>query len=470
MSSNVNILIRELGPLIRKETEYELGDAFALANILDGARGTLDRVTFAFSNDLFVAVSLCLVHDKKGATLFDVLNYPVSPSWESTTQMFSYLGREYASIPVYLTTRRWLDGFWEKTSHLHNARAQQLVNKCYEHWKTALTSVQEFPIKGTPKKNRPRRSIQVFDPVQVKLAIEQLRELPRDKRAGGEHVLEHALLNDGYRVVPSAKAACTKLDRAKANFENLAAPLSRLQLDLTLSSSMPPIDFHVTPILLLGDPGIGKTYLASELAGALGVGMEKISAGGTQAGFQVNGSDSTWATAKYGALINLLAQGESSSPVLVIDEVDKIGNSSSSPILPTLLDLLETRSAKCFRDIFFGMEFDCSRMIFILTANTIESVPLPLLSRVNVFDVPRPEPSQRLRIIKREISQWQKKTKRHGIEFDQSACLELAERVDLDLRKTTDLVREGFGRAISTKVDVAKLVIPHKNEVRSIGF
>jgi ATP-dependent Lon protease len=325
-------------------------------------------------------------------------------------------------------------------------------------------------MQGHTKKNRPRRSIQVFDPVQVQLAIEQLRELPRDKRAGGEHVLEHALLNDGYRVVPNAKAACTKLESAKANFENLAAPLSRLQLDLTLSSSMPPIDFHVTPILLLGDPGIGKTYLASELAGALGVEMEKISAGGTQAGFQVNGSDSTWATAKYGALINLLAQGESSSPVLVIDEVDKIGNSSSSPILPTLLDLLETRSAKCFRDIFFGMEFDCSRMIFILTANTIESVPLPLLSRVNVFDVPRPEPSQRLRIIKREISQWQKKTKRHGIEFDLSACLELAERVDLDLRKTTDLVREGFGRAISTKVDVAKLVIPHKNEVRSIGF
>jgi ATP-dependent Lon protease len=154
---------------------------------------------------------------------------------------------------------------------------------------------------------------------------------------------------------------------------------------------------------------------------------------------------------------------------VVLDEVDKIGNSTNAPLLPVLLDLLESRSAKCFRDVFFGMEFDCSRMIFILTANSIETVPTPLLSRVNVFDVPRPAPDQRLRIIKREIQQWQNKTRHPEITFDMNGCHELAERVDLDLRKTTDLVREGFGRAISGGATLAKLSIP-KNQVRSIGF
>jgi hypothetical protein len=83
--------------------------------------------------------------------------------------------------------------------------------------------------------------------------------------------------------------------------------------------------------------------------------------------------------------------------------------------------------------------------------------------------VPRPAASQRLRIIKGEIRHWQQKTKRTGINFESNACNELAERVDLDLRKTTDLVREGFGRAIRTGATVAQLSIP-ANNVRSIGF
>jgi len=115
------------------------------------------------------------------------------------------------------------------------------------------------------------------------------------------------------------------------------------------------------------------------------------------------------------------------------------------------------------------MEFDCSRMIFILTANTVDAVPAPLLSRVNVFDVPRPAPAQRLRIIKREIKQWQRKTRHPEIAFGANACHELAERVDLDLRKTTDIVREGFGREIHAGATLAKLSIPRSN-VRTIGF
>ncbi|MBA4381175.1 MAG: AAA family ATPase [Sideroxydans sp.] len=470
MSSNTNLLVRELAPSIRKGTEHELGDAFNLANVLENASGKMDRVTFEFSIDLFVAVTLSLVHEKDEATLFDVLNQPLNPGWDSEKQMLIHFGGEYTAKQLHKNTERWLIGFEEKVKRLDNIRAQQLVRRCHEHWKKALTSAEEVPSASVVrKKAKPRRSVQVFNPDKVDAAMQRLSELNQDKRAGGDRVLEHALLNDGYRVIPNVKRASAQLENAKANFENLEMPLNRLQLDLTLSGAMAPEDFHVTPILLLGDPGIGKTYIATELADALGVEMEKLTAGGAQAAFQINGSHSTWTNAKYGSLINLLAKGNSSSPVVVIDEVDKIANSTNAPILPALLDLLESRSAKCFRDEFFGMEFDCSRMIFILTANSIESVPLPLLSRVNVFDVPRPAPAQRLRIIKHEIKQWQKKTKHHEIGFDMNACHELAERVDLDLRKTTDLVREGFGRAISAGSTGAKLSIP-KNKVRSIGF
>jgi ATP-dependent Lon protease len=470
MSGKSNILVRELANIIHKGTALELSDAFSLANILDTALRVMDSVTLEFAKDLFVAVSLCTVHEKNESTLYDVLNFPLDPGWDSNRQMLCHLSN-CADLPMHEDTLCWLKGFAEKAIRLDESRAKALVSKSHAHWKKKITMAAEFPTAGVVrKKSKPRRSVQVFNPEKIDSAMKQLLEMNQEKRAGGEHILDSALVNDGFRMIPNAKKASIRLENAKANFENLQAPLNRLQLDLVLSGEMAPEDFHITPILLLGDPGIGKTYLASQLADALGVEMEKLSAGGAQGAFQINGSQSGWSNAKFGSMISVLATGKTSSPVVLIDEVDKIGSSQQYPILPALLDLLESRSAKCFKDEFFGMEFDCSRMIFVLTANTIESVPTPLLSRLNVFDVPRPEATQRLRIIKNEVKHWQKKTKHTEITFDLSACNELAERIELDLRKTTDLIREGFGRAIRAGATVAKLSIPENKKIRSIGF
>jgi ATP-dependent Lon protease len=470
MSEKSNILARELSYMIHKGTQHELADTFNMAEILNTAFSMMDSVKMEFSIDLFVAVSLCTVHEKSGSTLYDVLNFPLDPGWDSTRQMLCHLSN-CADLPMHEDTIFWLKGFSEKAIRLEESRANDLASKSHAHWKKTLNMATEIPTAGVvKKKSRPRRSVQVFNPEQVGLAMKQLLEMNQEKRAGGERILDNALLNDGFRIIPNAKKASVRLENAKANFENLQAPLNRLQLDLVLSGAMAPEDFHIMPILLLGDPGIGKTYLASQLADALSVDMEKLSAGGAQGAFQINGSHSGWNNAKFGSMISVLATGKTSSPVVLIDEVDKIGSSQQYPILPALLDLLESRSAKCFKDEFFGMEFDCSRMIFVLTANTIESVPTPLLSRLNVFDVPRPEPTQRLRIIKNEIKHWQRKTRHSEIAFDLSVCNELAERIDLDLRKTTDLVREGFGRAIRAGVTVAELSIPEARQVRSIGF
>ena len=120
--------------------------------------------------------------------------------------------------------------------------------------------------------------------------------------------------------------AAYRMQSAKENFENLQEPLERLQLDLILSGEMEPDEFYVMPILLLGDPGIGKTFLAMQLAEALDVDMEKMGAGGAQGAFQLTGSHPSWLSAKHGSLIERLAKGKTSSPVVLIDEVDKIGH------------------------------------------------------------------------------------------------------------------------------------------------
>ncbi len=465
-----NQLTHELSTVIQKGTEHELSEAFALAKLLSITRGTMDSMTFEFSTDLFVAVSLCVVHEKEDATFYDVLNHLLDPAWDSEMQMLCYF-QFYDKLPLHPDAARWLKGFTAKVIRLDEHKATQLVRQAHAHWKKTLNSTTEIlSVDDVTTDVKPARSIQVFNPEKADLAIEELEKLSSEKRAGGEGVLCDMKVNNGYRTIPDAKMAAIKLESAKANFENLEKPLERLQLDLILSGEMEPEEFYVMPILLLGDPGIGKTYLAMQLAKALGVEMEKMGASGAQSAFQLNGSHPSWNNGKYGSLIELLAKGKSSSPVVLIDEVDKIGTASVYPILPALLDLLEPRTARCFKDQFLGMEFDCSRMIFILTANSIDTVPTPLLSRVNVFDVPRPDVAQRLRIILQEAKLWQQKTKHTEIEFEMDTCHALAERVDLDLRKTTDIVREAFGIAIRAGATTAKLLTPKFDGRCAAGF
>lgn len=226
-------------------------------------------------------------------------------------------------------------------------------------------------------------------------------------------------------------------------------------------------NFRVRPILLLGDPGIGKTYLATELAKSLSGKMEKVSASGV--GFLLNGSQSTWTGAKCGQIFKALAEGETTSPVFIVDEVDKMGDSARSNLggsmLPVLLELLEPGTAVCFKDEFFEMDFDASRIVFILTANDLSSVPEPLRSRVEIFDVPRPQAGQRMRIIKSEFKELNRLTN-SKIKLDVATSKELANRIDFDMRRTGSLVRECFIAALMDGKKTAKIVFPNDERTK----
>ena len=168
-----------------------------------------------------------------------------------------------------------------------------------------------------------------------------------------------------------------------------------------------------------------------------------------------------------GSIYTLLSAGKSAAPVMVIDEVDKIGE-GQYPIEPALLDLLESGTARTFKDEFYDLEFDASRIIYILTANDLSAVPAPLQSRMSIFHVPRPKPAQRLRIIEAENAKLRASTRKR-IALDTSAH-ELAERVDMDLRQTIRLVHEAFTRAMLASSPTATLQVPESTGRRAIGF
>ena len=447
---------------IRVGSNDDLADAIALAErILKKAKNHLDPATAAFSKNLFIATAMYISYAEKTQSLQVMLDFLIDPTWDSESQMLQCLRNAKTAFqqkPAY----SWFGTFIQSIKPLSAERAARLVKRCHAHWSTAINT---SAVKVKPK---PSRAVQVFVPEAIDKAIESLDNIAEARRGGGEGVLENARLLDGFRRVPDAKKAGRQLDKTKLQFENLAAPIERLQVDLAMASAMNPADFRMTPLLLLGDPGIGKTYLAMQLAQALGVNMEKISAGGAQGGFQLTGSHNSWTGARPGALFTLLAEGQYATPVVVIDEVDKIRD-SQYPVLPVLLDLFEPQTARCFKDEFFEMQFDASRIIFVLTANSLEGVPAPLLSRLEVFDIARPEPAQRMRIIQNEAAMLRRKTGLN-IRLDKAGSEALADRQDIDLRKTTRLVSESFARALQAGELVAKLLLPKTEGRCRMGF
>jgi len=135
--------------------------------------------------------------------------------------------------------------------------------------------------------------------------------------------------------------------------------------------------------------------------------------------------------------------------------------------LPVLLDLLDAGTAQRFRDEYFEMEFDASRIVVVLTANSIDKVPQPLLSRVEVFKVPAPEPAQRLRIMQKIMADLSEKTG-HAIAFAPEAAERLADRMDVDLRQLERMVRAAFAMALQAGDKVARLKTP--GAIGPVGF
>ena len=321
-----------------------------------------------------------------------------------------------------------------------------------------------------PARRRTRgRHIHVFAQEALEQASANLQTADRYQQKHAKALLEQAATNDGYRELPRIQPALKKLKEAHSSLGNLREPIQKLTIDLTLAAAMRAKDFRVRPILLTGEPGVGKTQFALQLAEILGVPMQKWSAGSAQANFQLTGGDSAWRSARPGMIFDMLAKGSSATPVLVLDEVDKIGDDGRYPVTPVLLDLLDTETACASQDAFLRMPFDASRIICVLTANDVDAVPPALLSRVEVFDIRAPDPEQRLQIILAEAQRLQRATGRR-IELDIHAADALAERSDLDLRKTHRLVQDAFATAMASGKLIAVPMMPKRVGAQSIGF
>jgi ATP-dependent Lon protease len=148
---------------------------------------------------------------------------------------------------------------------------------------------------------------------------------------------------------------------------------------------------EITPLLLLGPPGVGKTHFARALSALLGTGMGFVSMSSLTAGWVLSGASSQWKGARPGKIFETLVDGQYANPVMVVDEIDKAGGEHAYDPLGALYGLLEHDTAGCFVDEFAEVPIDASQVIWVATANDARGIPDPLLNRMNVYEVHSPD-------------------------------------------------------------------------------
>src|SRR3954452_16429345 len=175
-----------------------------------------------------------------------------------------------------------------------------------------------------------------------------------------------------------------------------------------------------------GPPGVGKTSLGHSIARALGRKFVRISVGGVRDEAEVRGHRRTYIGSMPGSIIRSLRDAESSNPVFLIDEIDKMGADFRGDPASAMLEVLDPEQHATFRDHYLDLPYDLSKVLFVCTANQLETIPPPLLDRMDVIELSGYTEDEKVAIARRYLIP--KQLSSHGLERRQAAFTEGALR------------------------------------------
>ena len=261
------------------------------------------------------------------------------------------------------------------------------------------TQLTEEVSKVAEKELRRLRSIQPSSPeyTVARTYLDWITELPWDVVTEDNLDVDHArevLDADHYDLVKIKKRILEHLAVSKLR-NNMRGPI----------------------LCLVGPPGVGKTSLGQSVARALGRKFIRVSLGGIRDEAEIRGHRRTYIGALPGKIIQSLKRAGSSNPVFMMDEIDKLGRDWRGDPTSALLEVLDPEQNHSFMDHYLDVPFDLTGILFITTANVTDTIPEPLLDRMEMLELPGYTPEEKAAIARRHL--LPKQIKEHGLKPEQ---------------------------------------------------
>src|SRR6059036_1600605 len=266
-----------------------------------------------------------------------------------------------------------------------------------------------------------------LSPEAAKVAERELKRLRQMSPQSAEYQVARTYL-DVFATLPWTKVSQDRLDLKAAreildrDHYDLKTIKERILEYLAVRTLNP--DAKGSILCFVGPPGVGKTSLGQSIAEALGRKFTRVSLGGVRDEAEVRGHRRTYVGAIPGRIIHALQRCETRTPVLMLDEVDKMGADVRGDPTAALLEVLDPAQNSAFVDHYLEVPFDLSGVMFIATANALGPIPDPLLDRMEVLALPGYTPGEKLAIAKRYLLPRQ--LKETGLQADRASIADAA--------------------------------------------
>jgi len=240
------------------------------------------------------------------------------------------------------------------------------------------------------QKKGKNKVIEVFDIKEIQQRYDELSSGERSAKA----ILNKFKfkLDTGYRqLMPATNLLVKGISALKLRYPNCIEFLEYIEQFAMLSLCRKNSNqMYFPPVLLAGPPGVGKTAIIREVATLIGVACKQLDMATVTSGCVISGSSTVWSDAKVGCIVDLLRDGIAANPIIILDEIDKSSAEARYNPLGGLYTLLEKEAAEKFTDEALDIPINASHILYTATANDLDCIPAPLLSRflvINIDDV-----------------------------------------------------------------------------------
>lgn len=268
--------------------------------------------------------------------------------------------------------------------------------ECAEADVTIAASVPAIDVSDVAEQSRP--SAPLYSLLKLHRLQENLSQMYRDGASRDQLTsrFEKMRARGGFRALRELPVNwCDRLDQLVQRYPNFLAVVEQVRTECQLAAFSDPRVVRLPPILLAGEPGIGKTAFARDLATLLDSGFFSHSLETAQSGATIAGSSRYWSNTCTGLVFDALVDHDTMNPVILVDELDKASTDTRNDPAAAFYQLLERSQAATFCDESIpDLPIDASHITWIFTANDMSRVPAPIGNRLMVFHVPRPSAEQ----------------------------------------------------------------------------